>query len=426
MYIEMLTELVGGDKKKIPWRLRYVGDVDPLSDAPLEISMDSGSAICDPNGRNLWADYCSTCDWEIEFYDPRWRCMTCREVQCESCHNCFHETIHATCNPPSSNLVVVQEHMHPSMRRLEAASCNNLSTTLLDILQGFSERPCFCQHDSDQWMTYGQVLDRCLRLVQKLKQKPEEEEEEEKNRGIRQVALCFPAGSMEFYLWDIACILAGITTIGIHVPPPPAADWPTSISHVVCHDSTRQNYSSNIPTDLVWMDAQEALEATTTTLEPYDIRLLRTNQQDPDDAISTIYLTSGTTGKPKQIPQTRNSFRNDNFSSSHTYWKDDAPNITVSYLPPCWGTDRDLVYTSLHGGARIGFAPPSPTLPQIIETMEKIKPTVMVMVPTLAQFLISLADNKNKGSSAAVVGRKSGTRIGWVRSCASKYDTVAT
>jgi acyl-CoA synthetase (AMP-forming)/AMP-acid ligase II len=208
-------------------------------------------------------------------------------MQCEDCHKVFHETFHSDCD--CKGLGVVLEFMYPSMRRLEVASSKNLTQAMLTIMQVWSDRPCFRSHNSDHWLTYSEVLNRSLRLVSELLSVVSSYES-------AQVALCFPAGSMEFYLWDIACILAGTTTIGIPVPPPPIDDWPTSVTHLVCSQGTRTDFKDFFPPNLPWINAVLAAHS---SRAPYDIKKLQKGscQIDEDNTICTIFYTSGTTGR---------------------------------------------------------------------------------------------------------------------------------
>lgn len=394
----------------LPEPLQWLGRLQlPTRNEDQDVEVIGGGFDYDEEGKTRTMDYCSTCDWEISFSAPRWRCVPCREVLCENCYTLLYDKLHTQCcsynknddndngGSHDTNLDVVLEHIHPSMIRLEAAACNSLSQAILTVMQGFASRPCFCRYDEQNWMTYEQVLDRVLLLVtvlcreqQTVARSQEKDEQALHLQQMHHVVLCFPAGSMEFYLWDLACILSGITTIGIpNNPPPPAKDWPSTATHVICDHATREVFHDNIPPHLVWLDAQQAVDPTLMEqVEPYDVDLLLSDTgPDPVHAIYSIFLTSGTTGKPKLIPTTRRFFLDETFRDKPTKWNDDTTHATVSYLPPCWGTDRGLVYQAFQSGHRIGFAPPNPSLSQILETMEKIKPTTMVLMPTIVEFL---------------------------------------
>ncbi|CAB9502750.1 Domain-containing protein [Seminavis robusta] len=336
---------------------------------------------------NSATDICDTCGWRIGFSDPRWRCTVCLQTQCDSCHRHFCENFHGQHIDKVQNgkLGMVLEKIHPSMARLEASSCQSLAEAMYTILDKWGDRPAFCVYPDKgrhpSWLSYRQVLNAALKRVTKLRE-----------LQCNQVALCFPAASIDFYLWDIACIMAGIITIGIPCPPPAVEDWPDSVGCVVCSGATQKRYNDRIPSKACWIDASSADD-----LAPFDAsRLVQRNKPDPEDSICTIFFTSGTTGKPKLVPETRRRFKDDNFNSSFVRGRLEC---SVSFLPPCWGTDRHIIYWSVAFGNRVGFAPQSPTMPQLVEAMEMYKPTWMVIPPTVAQFLCSLGGGDNQPPS---------------------------
>jgi long-subunit acyl-CoA synthetase (AMP-forming) len=82
----------------------------------------------------------------------------------------------------------------------------------------------------------------------------------------------------------------------------------------VCNLETLQKFQDYIPDGITWLDAKQAMES---NFQPFDVALLNINRPDPTDKIYTIFLTSGTTGKPKQIPETCRAFREHNIIQRH-------------------------------------------------------------------------------------------------------------
>lgn len=404
MNVDMLTCLLENENKLLlPWRLRFAADANPLRNSPMNIDLGFGG-ITSRHGKPVGVDVCDTCEWQIRAAEsggagnnkfPRWRCMICGHVQCDDCHQIQQRhPIFGHEHPSNSGkyLGMVREYRHPVVQRVETAEATTLTDKLLSILQGWGDRPLFGTMNGTTtitWLTYAQVLDQVLRIVAKLKS----------IKDIQQVALCFPPGSMDYYICDLACMLAAIPTIGIEHPP---QDNITDIlqevnaKHLFCENNTYHKLIEQIDKDnqqLEWIPHRDAIQH----WAPYSVdQIIEDNnkQQDPDDALCTTYFTSGTTGTPKAIPTSRAA---EVLACFYSSYNSDVPQCTISYLPPWWATDRNLVYYSMLGGARIGFSAPSPTMPQLIEAMQTFQPTMMVMPPAVVQFFCSLPDTPSLG-----------------------------
>lgn len=351
--LRTLQTIIGNDRK-LPWRLRYVADLDPDSQGCIRLG---GGPIYDVQGRNIWADYCATCD--IEITKARWRCFSCVEqgVQCIECRQVWDP--HVACNPG-----VILEQVHPTFARLDIrAPTGSLAATLANLFQIWSHRPCF-QSYNERWLTYGQVYDRIRRIATRLKAS-----------GATEIMLCFPAGSMDYYLADLACALAGITTIGCPVSPP--LHTLPSVPFVICETQLLSEMKFPDSTRFLNLAGEEL-----STCEPYKVPL---DQLDPVDSLYTIYYTSGSTGTPKDIPITRRVFLQDFMMSAEC-----IPGCYLSYLPPCWATDRAAVYLCLYNGYRVSFSRRQPTLQEIVEDLGRIEPTMLVAPPTVLQFMSTL------------------------------------
>jgi acyl-coenzyme A synthetase/AMP-(fatty) acid ligase len=351
--LKSLQKIIG-NKNKLPWQLRYVADFDHESEGCISLG---GGPILDAQGRNVWSDYCATCD--IEITETQYRCFSCVEqgVQCTECHNIWD--LHVACNPG-----VIVEHVHPTFARLDIrAASGSLAATLTNLFHIWSNRPCF-QSYNEQWLTYGQVYDRVSRIATRLKAS-----------GATEIMLCFPSGSMDFYLADLACVLAGITTVGCPVSPPPSPL--PSIPFVICE---RQLLSEiKFPESTMFLNFTDDDLSTCT---PFKVLL---DQQDTLDSLYTLYYTSGSTGTPKEIPITRKSFLDD-FSIS----AECIPGCYLSYLPPFWATDRATVYLCLYNGYRVSFSRRQATLQEIVEDIGHVEPTMLVALPTLLEFMSTM------------------------------------
>jgi acyl-coenzyme A synthetase/AMP-(fatty) acid ligase len=359
--LKSLQTIVGNDKE-LPWRLRYVADVDPDSEGCISLG---GGPIHDAQGRNIWSDYCATCD--IEITETRWRCFSCVEqgVQCVECHKIWDP--HVTCDPG-----VVLEHVHPTFSRLDIrAESGSLAATLANLFHIWSNRPCF-QSYNQHWLTYGQVFDRISRIATRLKES-----------GATKILLCFPAGSMDFYIADLACALAGITTVGCPVSPPPST-FP-SVPFVICERQLQSEMT--FPASTIFLNLYDD---DMSNCEPYKVAM---DQQDPLESLYTIYYTSGSTGIPKEIPIARNAFLDDFMISAES-----IPGCYLSFLPPCWATDRAAVYLCLYNGYRVSFSRRQPTLQEIIEDIGRVEPTMLIAPPTLLQFMSTLNPHPLLGS----------------------------
>jgi long-subunit acyl-CoA synthetase (AMP-forming) len=354
-------QIIVGNERKLPWRLRYVADVDPDSQGCIRLG---GGAIRDAHGRNVWADYCATCDIEIK--EERWRCFSCVEqgVQCMDCRQVWDP--HVACDPG-----IILEHVHPTFARLDIwAPTRSLAATLANMFRVWSDRPCF-QSYSECWLTYGQVYDRVRRMATQLKA-----------FGASEIMLCFPAGSMDYYLADLACALAGITTIGCPVSPPPRTL--PSVPFVICE--------TQLLSEMKFPDSTRFLNLTDkalSTCEPYRVPL---EEQDPEDSLYTIYYTSGSTGTPKEFPVTRQAFLRDFMMSTEC-----IPGCYLSYLPPYWATDRATVYLCLYNGYRVSFSRRQATLEEIVDDLGHAEPTMLVAPPTVLQFMSTLTPPPSLG-----------------------------
>lgn len=352
--LDKLQEIVGSEAR-LPWRLRYVTDVDPEEqDAVIELG---GGVILDSRGRNAWADYCDICDLELIDKGPRWRCFSCGGVQCQECQQVWDT--HSDCTSPG----MILEYSHPVFMRLNA-SAQSLSSTIANIFQVWSDRPCFATGgDYGNWLTYEQVLHRIRKIATLLKES-----------GATQIVLCFPAGSADFYLADLACALVGVTSIGLPVPPPQSFP-PCDV--VICEKQLRSEIDFPEMTRFINIDDDECSKD--------DGFQVPTNQRDSSDSLYTIFFTSGSTGMPKAIPVTRHAWMRDFMVS-----EDCMPGCWFSFLPPCWATDRLIVYQSLYNGYRVGFSRRQPSLEEIIEDIGQLELTTLVAPPAVLQFMSTL------------------------------------
>jgi hypothetical protein len=188
---------------------------------------------------------------------------------------------------------------------------------------------------------------------------------------------------MDYYLVDLACALAGITTIGCPVSPPPQTV--PSVPFCICE--TQLLSEIHFPDSTTFLDiAGEGFSM----CEPYEVPL---DQRDPVDSLYTIYYTSGSTGAPKEIPITRRDYLQDIMISTEC-----IPGCYLSYLPPCWATDRTTVYLCLYNGYRVSFSRRQPTLQAIVEDLGHVEPTMLVAPPTVLQFISTLNPPPSLGS----------------------------
>lgn len=394
--LKILHQLVveSGDNNNEPlwqaWKKKFLGDKDLPEEAPKDKS-DSNLTMVLPTKTPDELEACHTCGGGNQ--QPFYRCVVCGEVQCPTCHQHFHQAFHSNCiELLPGGLNVVEETVHPCRKQTNAAASPNLARAVYKMLETWGDRPCFCSWEGT-WLTYRQLLKAVLQRVTILRQ-----------YDIKtQVIICFPTGSMNFYLWDLACLLAGVTSIGMHVPSPPPEDWPVSASHFVCEKSVLLQQQSPLPNQLVWINATIDEEAT----PPFNPKRLSNQPDDPDGSLWTKFLTSGTTGRPKLIPETRATFIKDNFDECHM-----SPLCVVSYLPHCWGTDRGTVYLVLCHGGRVGFAPCHATLPQLVEAMEFYQPNRMSLPPAVSSFLLSLPNGPNGKPPSNLGGRLERVFIG--------------
>lgn len=367
--LKRLQELVG-KAQVLPYRLQFLADADPETG----VVSFQGFDITDSSGRNVWAEYCATCDIEITMGQDRWRCFACVEdnIHCVECQRFWNR--HEQCGGRTNLLLL--EHEHPVFRRLEVASpSGSLASTVFNIFHVWTNRPCFRQ--KNVWLTYQQVYDKVARIAALFGR-----------TGASEILLCFPAGSIDFYFADLACALAGITSVGCPVSPPP--EVLPEIEFVVCDEGLRTKLNLSGRTAHHFLNLEDA-----DCLEPHKVIL---SSQDPLDAVYTTYYTSGSTGVPKRVPVTRQVFVSE-ISASEAC----IPGCCLSFLPPYWATDRMCVYSNLYIGYRVGFSRKAPTLLEIVEDLQEIQPTMLVTPPTLLQFLMSLHPTASLGDQLQYV-----------------------
>ena len=63
------------------------------------------------------------------------------------------------------------------------------------------------------------------------------------------------------------------------------------------------------------------------------------------------------------------------------------PIVEISYLPPCWATDKLLVWMAVLNGGRVGFA--DNNIARVFDAFKAIAPTVVVGLPAVGQALRS-------------------------------------
>ncbi len=101
----------------------------------------------------------------------------------------------------------------------------------------------------------------------------------------------------------------------------------------------------------------------------------------PDDLLTLIY-TSGTTGTPKGVMLTHRNLTSNMFACARSISFSEKDNI-LSFLPLCHSYERMAgYYTAMSCGVRIAFAESIDSVP---ENLLEIRPTVMMMVPRLAE-----------------------------------------
>ncbi|KAJ2004823.1 medium-chain fatty acid-CoA ligase faa2 [Coemansia thaxteri] len=98
----------------------------------------------------------------------------------------------------------------------------------------------------------------------------------------------------------------------------------------------------------------------------------------PDD-LCTICYTSGTTGKPKGVMSTHDSYAFAAMSSKHVVYASNP--VYLSFLPMAHCFERIVIYVGLLEGGSVGFY--SGNVLNIADDAQALRPTVMAGVPRL-------------------------------------------
>ena len=335
--------------------------------------------------------YCDTCVNNIPPGEYVYNCTICTDYdQCERCYKSMKT-----------------HHSHPMTREISFGFGNEIENPLTDmtsyILGAFhvyADRYCFGVRDMEEssvdriyansysWFTYQTIGDRTKNFSHGLRNLIEPRE---------CLGIC-AASRPEYLIADFACILHSITTVLMYSL---LSDREriyiinhTNIVVIVCDGPMLPIFirlSSKCPTlrHLICMDPMpDSITETGNNDGPTihymgdienngSIKQYEYVSTKPNDCL-TIKYTSGTSGFPKGVMISEQSFRMKFDGSCSPYT---MQSVLLSYCPLAWSADRNAVFATFLAGGRTGFS--TGDVSRLMEEIALVRPTSFTSSPSI-------------------------------------------
>ena len=353
---------------------------------------------------------------------PRRHCLQCYSTAiCTTCSDVLDRCWAELTDPASRELLLqcnphlahecVTEHDEQTSMRLKLSS-KTIQQSYAAAFQVYAHRPCFGRISGNTvvYSTYAQELRRIQRIAASLASL---------SRSLDRVAISF-SGSRLWY--DIEMSIAWRRCVSTGIPHSWAArEWlavaqraaitvafvDSRVLTSICGDDLGK-LAALVPTlrcvVLVDDDAHQLesfdrciapAAATSTSAQQINLVSFRSFIEashgadlettlvpgEPSDAAVILY-SSGSTGTPKGLIVSNQASMSD-YDHADMY----KPYVQLSYLPPCWATDKWIVWATVLNGGRVGFA--DTDLVSIFDSLRIVAPVSVIMLPAVGQALRS-------------------------------------
>lgn len=436
--LEEYVEKVLNSTVKIPWQIRYCAERDESGTVSF-----SGGVIKDANGVPIWEVKCYYCGIVIEHGSEgggteRYHCQECDKS--DICYECFQikSEVEKSLDQlkEDSRLLIEKElkemdkhfqhfmskeNYHSVWLRNQVVTGKTPGSRILNAFKSYENRFCIGTRsknsnslDGYEWLTYKELGQKSMALSTNFKKLFP-------NRSM--IGICIQ-NCNEWAITDFACSLIHFVLIGIHTTYESEqlvhVINNSDISVLVCNKDSFVKVSKiykKCPKlkSLILIDKMKDLNVDLEVLFMEDLLVSKLDldltqidnfphekpSEDAPENLYTIIYTSGSSGDPKGVMITYESFMEDT-SHSIFVW----PFVTPSYIPLSHSTDRLRVWETLLNGGRVGFANYDPKnwsehesgkkkiellnsvgssngVEELIEDIRFLKPTILIAPPRI-------------------------------------------
>ncbi len=381
-FADLEKQARAGHVRQIPWQIELATHVAPGTPVR-EMEIRGYELPRTPAARRPWGERCFLSG--TAFNTDRHAAPALRYRSLDSCSHTLAPEYHELfgrlrsaldrLSPDRADRIIrllpslaedyVAETSSPGFARLGLLDFPSLAVSLNNMFRAFAHRPLFGTRAADGyvWETFDEVRTLALRLA----------------RGFERLGLApgarigiLTSGSgREFYLADFAAIFAGLVSVGLSDTLSDgeifALTARAKLDALVVDPTYRDRLQGRelpgildleklLAADLPdsWTSASGVSPATGIVYGDeagYGEAEAWGLAADGEDDLYTVLFTSGSTGSPKGTRVTRRRW-----AEEMVFPADVWPHVSVSFQAPSVAADRGLVWRTLSGGGRVGFA----------------------------------------------------------------------